>query len=34
MQKRLHEMSGIVLEPGKPLELCWSADNAYLLPAS
>ena len=34
MQKRLHELSGMALEPGKPLELCWSADSAYLLPAS
>jgi spermidine/putrescine transport system ATP-binding protein len=31
MQKRQHELSAAALEPGRPLELCWSAQSAFLL---
>ena len=34
MQKRQHELSTAALEPGRPLELSWSADSAFLLPAT
>jgi spermidine/putrescine transport system ATP-binding protein len=33
MQKRQHELSTAALEPGRALELCWSAESAFLLRA-
>ncbi|HXV25962.1 MAG TPA: ABC transporter ATP-binding protein [Alphaproteobacteria bacterium] len=34
MQKRQHELSAAALEPGRPLELSWPAESAFLLPAT
>jgi spermidine/putrescine transport system ATP-binding protein len=34
MQKRQHELSAAVLEPGRPVQLGWAAESAFLLRAT